>query len=187
MRRIYPLKKAKTEKELEGQLANFIRSTYPDVIFFFDFSAGLYLSKQAAIASSNRRSCTGLPDLYILQKSKDTRYNALFLELKKDGSAFKKDGKLRSSEHHKEQFEVHKRLQKQGYNCVFSEGYEASRYLIINHLGTPTYETVSDENAKEGYIQSWYIESSENEAWTSKIGLQDKRYYSIFNPASQGF
>ena len=187
MRRIYPLKKAKTEKELENQLAYFLRNTYPDVIFFFDFSAGLYLSKQAAIASSNRRSRNGLPDLYILQKSQDARYNALFLELKKDGGAFKKDGKIRSSEHHKEQFEVHKNLRKKGYNCLFSEGYEATRYLIINHLGTPTYETVFDENAKEGHLQSWHIEKSENETWASQIGLQDKRYYSIFNPEQQCF
>lgn len=185
MRRIYPLKQAKSEKELERQVAEFLQKTYPDVMFFFDFSAGLYLSKQAAVASSKRRSCNGLPDLYLLHKSQCGLYNALFLELKKHGSGFKKNGKVRSSDRHKEQFSVHEKLRRQGFMCLFSEGYEATRYLIIKHLGKPTYETVSDEIKKEGHLQSWYIESSENEAWASEIGLQDKRYSSIFNPASQ--
>ena len=79
------------------------------------------------------RSCSGLPDIMILEPRRS--YYGLFLEIKKAGTTiFKKNGDIRSDAHLKEQEEILHQLKQKGYFAEFVVGYEEAKSIIDFYL-----------------------------------------------------
>ena len=138
------------EIEIQALLADYIRHCYPDVLFHSDFGSGIKLSMGQAIRqkrlNGGRRSW---PDLMIAEprtiEINGDKYHmaGLFLELKKDGvRIFKKDGKLVSNAHIREQFDMLEELRVRGYMAEFACGLAEATRLVQLYLGEPKVEEV---------------------------------------------
>ena len=131
-------KKGKKEEKIQLQVCDYLRNTYPDLIWFCDLASGLKLPIWIAAKNKQMRSSRGLPDLFIAKPMSDkfidkVGYNGLFIELKKDGIRLK-NGSLPTNEHHAEQEAILVKLRALGYRAEFSCGYEESVKLIDEYL-----------------------------------------------------
>ena len=121
-----------SEKRLHIAICNYIKETYPNVLFTSE-SSGIRVPMSQARELKKMRSCAGLPDLMILEPRKS--YYGLFLEIKKLGTdVFKKNGDIRSDAHLKEQEEILFQLQQKGYFAQFVIGYEEAKSIIDFYL-----------------------------------------------------
>lgn len=123
-----------TELELQAQVADYIRLQYPDVIFHSDFGSGIKLTMGQAIKqkrlNGGRRSW---PDMFLAEPK--GKYSGLFIELKKEGvRIFKKDGKLVSDEHIREQYDMLEQLRRRGYAASFACGFDEAKALIDRYM-----------------------------------------------------
>lgn len=132
-----------TELELQAQVADYIRLKYPSVIFHSDFGSGIKLTMGQAIRqkrlNGGRRSW---PDMFIaeprtVRKDGDKFYYAgLFIELKKAGTRiYRKDGRLVSDAHIREQFDMLEQLRQRGYMAEFACGFDEAKEIIEEYLG----------------------------------------------------
>ena len=132
-----------TELELQAQVADYIRLKYPSVIFHSDFGSGIKLTMGQAIRqkrlNGGRRSW---PDMFIaeprtVKKDGDKFYYAgLFIELKKAGTRiYRKDGRLVSDAHIREQFDMLEQLRQRGYMAEFACGFDEAKNIIEEYLG----------------------------------------------------
>lgn len=132
-----------TELELQAQVADYIRLKYPSVIFHSDFGSGIKLTMGQAIRqkrlNGGRRSW---PDMFIaeprtVRKDGDKFYYAgLFIELKKAGTRiYRKDGRLVSDAHIREQFDMLEQLRQRGYMAEFACGFDEAKKIIDEYLG----------------------------------------------------
>lgn len=149
-----------TELELQAQVADYIRLKYPSVIFHSDFGSGIKLTMGQAIRqkrlNGGRRSW---PDMFIAEPmsrkidlSKDSpfdkdaklvMYSGLFIELKKAGTRiYRKDGRLVSDAHIREQFDMLEQLRQRGYMAEFACGFDEAKEIIDKYLGGPEAEKV---------------------------------------------
>lgn len=149
-----------TELELQAQVADYIRLKYPSVIFHSDFGSGIKLTIGQAIRqkrlNGGRRSW---PDMFIAEPmsrkidlSKDipfdkaaklVMYAGLFIELKKAGTRiYRKDGRLVSDAHIREQFDMLEQLRQRGYMAEFACGFDEAKKVIDGYLGGPAKEEV---------------------------------------------
>lgn len=131
------------EIDLQQQVADYIRLQYPNVIFHSDFGSGIKLTMGQAIKqkrlNGGRRSW---PDMFIAEtvivERNDGAYeglSGLFVELKREGTRiYKKDGKLVSDEHIREQFDMLEQLRRRGYAAEFACGFEEAVDLIDSYL-----------------------------------------------------
>lgn len=140
-------KKGKKEEALQIQVCDYIRNTYPDVIFMCDLASGLKLPVWIGLKHSKMRSSRGLPDLFIakalvkytgkmnMMGDEETcgQYNGLFIEIKKDGTRLK-NGQIPKSDHHDEQATILVRLNQLGYKAVFGCGFEECKKIIDDYL-----------------------------------------------------
>ena len=131
-------KKGKKEEKIQLQVCDYLRNTYPDLIWFCDLASGLKLPIWIAAKNKQIRSSRGLPDLFIAKPMSDkfidkVGYNGLFIELKKDGIRLK-NGSLPTNEHHAGQEAILVKLRALGYRAEFSCGYEEAVKLIDEYL-----------------------------------------------------
>ena len=132
-----------TELELQAQVADYIRLKYPSVIFHSDFGSGIKLTMGQAIRqkrlNGGRRSW---PDMFIAepQSSPDSalpkiHFCGLFIELKKAGTRiYRKDGRLVSDAHIREQFDMLEQLRQRGYMAAFACGFDEAKEIIDRYL-----------------------------------------------------
>lgn len=142
-----------TELELQAQVADYIRLKYPSVIFHSDFGSGIKLTMGQAIRqkrlNGGRRSW---PDMFIAEgivvddeKGQFYKgnyyplkhvYLGLFIELKKAGTRiYRKDGRLVSDAHIREQFDMLEQLRQRGYEAHFACGFDEAKKIIDEYLG----------------------------------------------------
>lgn len=109
-----------------------IVSKYPDVIFTSDGS-GVKLPIGLAKKIKDLKSCTGIPDLLILEPKNG--FSGLLIEIKADGrKIFKKNGELLSDKHLEQQFKILKALDNKGYCTAFGEGIEETIRIIDDYM-----------------------------------------------------
>lgn len=117
-----------TEKKLHESVVNYLKLAYPKAIFNTDMS-GLKLTKGQAIGAKKLRSSNGFPDLVIYEQRRG--FNALFLELKRNGVVIHlRNGNMTSDAHIQEQATMHKALKDRGYYADFAVGFDEAKKLI---------------------------------------------------------
>lgn len=119
-----------SEKQLHRQICDYLNIQYKNVLFNTDMS-GIKLTIGQATQAKKLRSGNGFPDI-IIYESND-HFKALFLEVKKE-TPFKKDGKLKKSDHLKEQHDMHFKLWEKGYFAKFVWTFEMAKKLIDDYL-----------------------------------------------------
>jgi len=144
----------KKEENLQIAICQWIRWTYPEIIFQSDIASGLYLTIGQAVKAQKMRSKRGNPDIFIAEPKpfKNTigfEYCGLFLELKKEGTkiirtedarkVLKGEFKLRKAgdywdNHIEEQAQLMEVLTKKGYFCSFGIGFDDSIKIISDYL-----------------------------------------------------
>lgn len=135
-------KKGKKEEALQIQVCEYIRNTYPDVIFMCDLASGMKMPIWMAARNKKMRSSRGLPDLFIAKDHGDSEealyrtvkfYSGLFIEIKAEGTRLK-NGQIPKSDHHDEQAVILARLNQLGYKAVFCCGFLEAKNVIDNYL-----------------------------------------------------
>ena len=142
-----------TELELQAQVADYLRLQYPNVLFHSDFGSGIKLTPGQAMRQKRlqggRRSW---PDMFIAEPmarkidlSKDSPFDkaaklvmhaGLFIELKKAGTRiYRKDGRLVSDAHIREQYDMLEQLRQRGYMAEFACGFDEAKKIIDEYLG----------------------------------------------------
>lgn len=130
-----------TELELQAQVADYLRLQYPHVLFHSDFGSGIKLTPGQAMRQKRlqggRRSW---PDMFIAEPAFDMNRNrdihGLFIELKKAGTRiYRKDGRLVSDAHIREQFDMLEQLRQRGYVAEFACGFDEAKKIIDEYLG----------------------------------------------------
>lgn len=134
-----------TEHEMYIQIADYMRYQYPEVIYRFDLAADLKLSIGQAKKHKRLQGRRGYPDLFIAEVRSlgDRYYHGLFIELKKAGTRiYRKDGRLVSDAHIREQFDMLEQLRQRGYKAEFAVGFDEAKEIIDKYLGGPEAEKV---------------------------------------------
>lgn len=128
-----------TELELQAQVADYLRLQYPHVLFHSDFGSGIKLTPGQAMRQKRlqggRRSW---PDMFIAEVRSlgDRYYHGLFIELKKAGTRiYRKDGRLVSDAHIREQYDMLEQLRQRGYMAEFACGFDEAKKIIDEYLG----------------------------------------------------
>lgn len=128
-----------TELELQAQVADYLRLQYPNVLFHSDFGSGIKLTPGQAMRQKRlqggRRSW---PDMFIAEVRSlgDRYYHGLFIELKKAGTRiYRKDGRLVSDAHIREQYDMLEQLRQRGYMAEFACGFDEAKKIIDEYLG----------------------------------------------------
>ena len=128
-----------TELELQAQVADYLRLQYPHVLFHSDFGSGIKLTPGQAMRQKRlqggRRSW---PDMFIAEVRSlgDKYYHGLFIELKKAGTRiYRKDGRLVSDAHIREQYDMLEQLRQRGYKAEFACGFDEAKKIIDEYLG----------------------------------------------------
>lgn len=135
------------ESNIYNQLANYLKYQYPDLIFRFDYGAGVKLTMGQAVKQKQMQSCRAYPDLFIAEPR--GTYHGLFLEIKKEGTKIKRDKDAKRplkgeshirkagdyfDQHIQEQGEVLERLKQKGYFATFAIGFDHAREIIYQYL-----------------------------------------------------
>ena len=115
------------EELLAKRLANYIRTTYPDVPFRFDLTDKIGRTNGIRQKELMGKWSKGYPDLFIAQPNK--KYAGMYLELKET-----KNGKVPNTAHTREQAAYHEILRRQGYFCEFGVGYEKCVEMIDAYM-----------------------------------------------------
>jgi hypothetical protein len=122
------------EYDLQVAVCRYLSYQYPDVEYMSDTIANLKLSKTQAVRNKKiQKNGFKCPDILILEPRNN--FSGLFIELKLE-TPFKKDGGIKASDkdHLKGQLETIEKLNKKGYNAVFSWGFEMTKEIIDNYL-----------------------------------------------------
>jgi hypothetical protein len=120
-----------SEKSLHRAVCDYIRLQYPNVMFNSDMS-GIRLTMGQAVQAKSLRSNQGFPDIVIYEPR--CGYNALFIELKREGErVFKKDGSP-ATPHIAEQADCILRLHDRGYDACFAVGFDQAKQIIDQYL-----------------------------------------------------
>lgn len=155
MRRI---PKYDSEHNLYEQIARYLQTQYPDVIYRFDLAADLKLTPGQAAKHHRLHPERGYPDLFIAESSTNIWNNpvrewglhfGLYIEIKKDGTKLKRDKdakkplkgevKIRKKgdwwdKHIEEQAEMLEKLRARGYRAEFGVGFEGCKKIIDEYL-----------------------------------------------------
>lgn len=122
-----------TELHLQEQICNYLKFSYPHVLFRSDYAAGLKLTMGQAVMHRRLQAGRAWPDLFIAEPRNG--HAGLFLELKREGvTVYKKDGTLRADEHLTEQAAVIEKLRSAGYAADFAVGFDQAKHLIDQYL-----------------------------------------------------
>jgi hypothetical protein len=118
------------ESEIHNLITDWIKETYPTVIFNTD-SSGIKLNAGQAGQMKKLRSSNGFPDITIYEDG--DLGSILFLEVKKE-SPYKVNGDLKKNEHYEEQDQMHIALKGKGYHAQFVWTLEMAQEVIKKHL-----------------------------------------------------
>lgn len=136
-----------SEAELQANIALYLKTNYPGVLFHSDFGSGIKLQPWQAraqkIQNGGRRAW---PDMFIAEprtlkigetKFEDVEqdYAGLFIELKKEGTRLKKKNGEWATSHIEEQANVLETLRQKGYKAEFAVGIFEATDLIDEYLG----------------------------------------------------
>lgn len=148
----YVPKQRKHELEIQKKLCNYVRKTYPHVVFHSDYGANVDLTEYQAKLNKALQSRHKFPDIVFLapgriNPSTNKPYIALAIELKKDGTTVilkigPNKGKLSTNEHIREQAKTLRVLNKQGWYANFAVGYDAAKQMIdwyFNNENAPIF------------------------------------------------
>lgn len=126
------------EHDLYTMIADYLRYQYPQVIYRFDLAADLKLTMGQASKHKRLQHYRGYPDLFIAETmpcGRDAVYSGLYIEIKTEGTRiFKKDGKLVTNAHIREQFDMLEQLRRRGYAAEFGVGFENVKKIIDNYM-----------------------------------------------------
>lgn len=124
----------KDEQKLSENIARYLSTQYPKLIFRFDIGADVKLTiGQASRVKNKLLHKRGYPDLFIAEVVNG--YGGLYIELKKDkGEVYKKDGTFKKNEHLEEQIKFHEQLKLKGYQVVFGLGFDDTVIKIKEYL-----------------------------------------------------
>lgn len=131
-------KKKKDEEKVQLAVCNYLRTAYPDVIWFCDLASGLKLPIWIAALHKKMRSSRGLPDLFIAKEvwgegPFKVHFNGLFIELKKKEVRLKSGG-LAQSDHLREQCKIIEKLQMNGFRAEICCGFDEAKAVIDEYL-----------------------------------------------------
>jgi len=120
------------EYHLQKQICQWLEMQHPDVLFMSDTVANVRLTiPQAVRNKAIQKDGFKCPDLIIFEPA--GVYRGLFIELKAD-TPYRKDGKLKSSEHLRGQQATIEDLNERGYLALFSWGFDRTKQIIDNYL-----------------------------------------------------
>ena len=122
------------ETQIYRNIALYLKLQYPKVLYHFD-PTGLNLTKTQAGILKSIQGGKGYPDLFIIEPSKDGRYNGLFIEVKAEGETLlTKSTKDYKTPHIGRQDQFLQQLIKRGYKAEFGIGFDACKELIDEYL-----------------------------------------------------
>lgn len=131
-----------SEAGVHRQVCDYLRYTYPEVIFISDVGSGVKLTMGQAIKAKALRSRRGVPDLFVAEPR--GAYHGLFIELKKEGATvYLKGGKLSTNSHIQEQAQMLQDLINRGYRACFAVGYKEATWVIDQYLKFPKVQPLS--------------------------------------------
>lgn len=118
------------ERVISVALTRWLRSEYPDVVFFIDWASGAFLTKGQNDARLDVSCRNGWVDIFIAEPRRG--YHGLFIELKKEGvRIYLKDGKtLCSDPQIRKEADFLMRQHRKGYCARFAVGLEKAQELI---------------------------------------------------------
>jgi hypothetical protein len=143
--------KAQLEYQLQVQIADYLRSQYPNALFLSDTVASVKLTMPQAVRNKRvQNSNFKCPDLIILEiRQKEDfvptekpgftvsypKFAGLFIELKKE-TPYKLNGEIKSSQdnHLKLQWESILKLRERGYYADWCWTWESAKQLIDWYL-----------------------------------------------------
>ncbi len=122
-----------SERELALQIAKYLQTNFPNILFRFDLAADLKLSIGQAKRQKRLHPNRGYPDLFIAQPNKYC--HGQYLELKKEGTTvWLKNGQLTSDSHIREQMATLIKLRMLGYNAQMVVGWDATKKAIDDYM-----------------------------------------------------
>lgn len=119
------------ESDIYYAIAKYMALKYPNVVWRFDFSAGMKMTLGQAKKHKGLNPHRGYPDLFICKATGG--YGGLFLEIKKT-KVHKLDGQLLSDKHLHEQSEMLLHLEGSGYKAEFAVGLDDCIKKIDHYL-----------------------------------------------------
>lgn len=126
---------ARNEEAEQIALCNYIRETYPEVVFNTDHS-GLRVSIGVANKIKAMHSENGIPDLSIDEPRGG--WFGLKIEMKATGnSPFRVSGRLKDDEHLRKQWKMLMRLENKGYCTGFCVGYDQAKEVVDWYMSFP--------------------------------------------------
>jgi hypothetical protein len=105
-----------------------------DVVYRFDFAAGLRINMAARVLHKQIQGDRGFHDFTVYEQSKDRMWSGLALELKIDGTRLKKKNGEWASEHIKEQAQHLEKMRKAGWQADFAVGLKEAIEQIDHYL-----------------------------------------------------
>ncbi len=124
---------SRRESDIYQDISHFMMIKYPDIIYRFDFAAGMKMTLNQAKNHKYLNPWSGYPDLFIAYPN--GKHCGLFIEIKKKSvKVFKKDGRLYQDEHLERQFEVLNQLSFMGYHATFGIGLDHCIEIIDSYL-----------------------------------------------------
>lgn len=124
--------RTKREENLQLMVCNYLRISYPDVIFTSDASGVRLTQGQAGKMKAMKSVDCKFPDLMIFEPR--GIFKGLFLELKSEGEkVFKVDGTPYAGHLH-EQWRTLQRLAAKGYYAKFAIGFDDAKAHIDNYM-----------------------------------------------------
>lgn len=155
----------KTEESEQQRFVTWFKHSFPGVIIYTDFAAGLPLTDNERMRMTKMRSRDGMPDVYVdcpashVIKGKRVTFHGMRLEFKKTGTnVYRKDGQLRkdsyrrvyrngyvkSGDHLQEQANTLLEYNSMGYFARFAQGLEHAKELAEWYMGVPKQLELDD-------------------------------------------
>jgi hypothetical protein len=125
------------ESDIYISIAKLMALKYPNIVYRFDFAAGMKMSIGQARLHKSMNGFVGYPDLFIAYPN--GKYAGLYLEIKLEGKkVFKKDGSLLMDEHLERQQKILHMLSAAGYYATFAIGIDTCLQIIQDYLKNKT-------------------------------------------------
>jgi cysteinyl-tRNA synthetase len=115
---------AQPEYKLSVQIATYINTRYPNVMYHFDVGSGERMSIGQAVKNKRLNKWRGMPDLWIYEVRKN--YHGLCIEIKATNPSL--------TEHVREQRDRIGKLIERGYFAEMCVGFEETKRLIDDYL-----------------------------------------------------
>lgn len=126
-------KKKNSEDQLALDISGYLCRRYPNVLFRFDYGAGIKLTIGQAAKQKRLQKVKSWPDLTIFEPRHG--YHGLVIELKQeDVRVYKKNGQIAKNEHIQSQANVLSKLNSKGYLAVFGIGLQECIKVIDDYL-----------------------------------------------------